>query len=98
MSISCEKRYQALLECTLHAEELGNKATVIPIQTSYVWLLAFSVCRLCMRIWVMHLLLCRLGYMFWSDVYTKQIAVAQLDGTGLISLVNSSIDTPGKLM
>ena len=36
--------------------------------------------------------------MFWSDVSQKTISSAQLNGTGVRTLVNSGIDVPGDLV
>ena len=42
----------------------------------------------------MHVL-CRLGYMFWSDVNHNVIVRARLNGTELKILVDSSINVSG---
>ena len=39
--------------------------------------------------------LCRLGYMFWTDVYHHEILAARLNGSQLVKLVTSGITTPG---
>jgi len=39
--------------------------------------------------------LCRLRYMFWTDVSLRTIAIARLNGTQSRILVNSDINTPG---
>ena len=44
----------------------------------------------------MHVL-CRLGYMFWSDVNNKVIVRARLNGTELKTLVHSSINVSGNV-
>ena len=44
----------------------------------------------------MHVL-CRLGYMFWSDVNHNVIVRAQLNGTEVKILVNSSINVSGNV-
>ncbi len=40
----------------------------------------------------------RENYMFWSDVGTKRIYRAKMDGTQMTTLVQTDITTPGKLI
>ena len=46
---------------------------------------------------VLFIFYCRLGYMFWSDVGNKVITAARLNGTGITTVVNSSISVPGNI-
>ena len=43
------------------------------------------------------ILLCRLGYMIWSDVAHKVIVAAPLNGSGLVVRVNLKMNVTGEV-
>ena len=56
----------------------------------YVNLMYYSMIAICSII-----ALCRLRYMFWTDVAHHEILAARLDGSQFVKMVTTSITTPG---